>query len=62
VDITGPAVIGKTWVEKALRQVEGVEEMLTRAEAARKYRLNPHRIGDQAHPFTSGTDRTVIPT
>jgi phosphonoacetate hydrolase len=33
-------------VEKALRQVEGVEEVLARAEAARKYRLNPHRIGD----------------
>jgi phosphonoacetate hydrolase len=30
----------------ALRQVDGVEEVLSRAEAATKYRLNPHRIGD----------------
>src|SRR5262249_31328399 len=33
-------------VTKALSTVEGVEEVLTRAEAAKKYRLNPYRIGD----------------
>jgi phosphonoacetate hydrolase len=33
-------------VVAALRRVEGVDEILTRAEAAKKYRLNPHRIGD----------------
>lgn len=33
-------------VMAALRKVEGVEEILTAAEAAKKYRLNPHRIGD----------------
>jgi phosphonoacetate hydrolase len=31
---------------QALRQLEGVEEVLTRDEAAKKYRLNPHRMGD----------------
>jgi phosphonoacetate hydrolase len=31
---------------RALTTIEGVEEALTRDEAARKYRLNPHRIGD----------------
>lgn len=31
---------------KALAGIEGVEEVLTRDEAARKHRLNPHRIGD----------------
>jgi phosphonoacetate hydrolase len=31
---------------EALRGIEGVEEVLTREEAARRYRLNPHRIGD----------------
>jgi phosphonoacetate hydrolase len=31
---------------EALRGIDGVEEVLTRAEASRKYRLNPHRIGD----------------
>jgi len=30
----------------ALRDVSGVEEILTREEAAQKYRLNPYRIGD----------------
>jgi phosphonoacetate hydrolase len=33
-------------VTRVLRQVDGVEEVLSRAEAAKKYRLNPHRIGD----------------
>src|SRR5262249_12146029 len=33
-------------VIKALRDVQDVEEILLREEAARKYRLNPHRIGD----------------
>jgi phosphonoacetate hydrolase len=33
-------------VAKALQQIDGVEEILTRSEAAKKYRLNPHRIGD----------------
>jgi phosphonoacetate hydrolase len=33
-------------VVKVLQQIEGVEEVLTRTEAAKKYRLNPHRIGD----------------
>jgi phosphonoacetate hydrolase len=33
-------------VAKVLRELDGVEEVLTRAEAAKKYRLNPHRIGD----------------
>jgi phosphonoacetate hydrolase len=33
-------------VARELRQVEGVEEVLSRSEAAKKYRLNPHRIGD----------------
>jgi phosphonoacetate hydrolase len=31
---------------KVLRDVKEIEEMLTREEAAKKYRLNPHRIGD----------------
>jgi phosphonoacetate hydrolase len=31
---------------KALRDVKEIEEILTRDEAARKYKLNPHRIGD----------------
>jgi phosphonoacetate hydrolase len=33
-------------VARELRQIEGVEEVLSRSEAAKKYRLNPHRIGD----------------
>jgi len=33
-------------VIRALRDVDGIEELLTREEAARKYMLNPHRIGD----------------
>jgi phosphonoacetate hydrolase len=33
-------------VIKVLRDVQGIEEILLRAEAARKYKLNPHRIGD----------------
>src|SRR5262249_32887857 len=33
-------------VMKALREIEGVEDVLTRDEAAKKHRLNPHRIGD----------------
>jgi phosphonoacetate hydrolase len=31
---------------RVLSEVPGVEEVLTRSEAAKKYRLNPHRIGD----------------
>jgi phosphonoacetate hydrolase len=33
-------------VIKLLRDVPEIEDLLTRDEAARKYRLNPHRIGD----------------
>ncbi len=33
-------------VIRALRDVEGIEEILTREEAAKKYKLNPYRIGD----------------
>jgi phosphonoacetate hydrolase len=33
-------------VMKVLRDIEGIEEILTREEAANKYKLNPHRIGD----------------
>jgi phosphonoacetate hydrolase len=33
-------------VIKVLRDVQEIEEILPRDEAARKYRLNPHRIGD----------------
>jgi phosphonoacetate hydrolase len=33
-------------VTKVLRDVPEIEEILTRDEAARKYHLNPHRIGD----------------
>jgi phosphonoacetate hydrolase len=33
-------------VTRVLRQVDGVEEVLSRADAAEKYRLNRHRIGD----------------
>ena len=29
-----------------LKQIEGVEEVLTREEAVKKYHLNPFRIGD----------------
>jgi hypothetical protein len=32
--------------ERPVRQVDGVEEVLSRADAAAKYRVNPHRIGD----------------
>jgi phosphonoacetate hydrolase len=42
--LKSPADVGKTI--QALRELEGVEEALPRDEAARKYRLNPHRIGD----------------
>jgi phosphonoacetate hydrolase len=31
---------------KALQDVKGIEEILTRDEAAKKYKLNPFRIGD----------------
>lgn len=44
VYLNAPTDAGK--VANALREVPGVEEVLTRAEAARKYRLNPYRIGD----------------
>jgi phosphonoacetate hydrolase len=33
-------------VAQTLRQIDGVQEVLTRPEAAKKYRLNPYRIGD----------------
>lgn len=33
-------------VSDVARHIDGVEEVLTRAEAAKKYRLNRHRIGD----------------
>jgi phosphonoacetate hydrolase len=33
-------------VIRVLRDVREIEEILTREEAARKYKLNPHRIGD----------------
>jgi hypothetical protein len=29
-----------------LQKIEGVEEVLSQDEAAKKYRLNPHRMGD----------------
>ncbi|MDN3582963.1 alkaline phosphatase family protein [Mucilaginibacter flavus] len=35
-----------TAVETALHQIQGVENVLTRAEAAQKYHLPPNRIGD----------------
>lgn len=44
VYLNGPDDAMKTM--EALRGIDGVEEVLTRAEASRKYRLNPHRIGD----------------
>jgi phosphonoacetate hydrolase len=44
VYLKSPADTGKA--VRALGKIEGVEEALTRDEAARKYRLNPHRIGD----------------
>jgi phosphonoacetate hydrolase len=44
VYLTDPASTGKA--VRALGKVEGVEEVLTRGEAARKHRLNPHRVGD----------------
>ncbi len=42
--LKAPGDAGK--VADVLRTIEGVEEVLPRAEAAKKYRLNPHRIGD----------------
>jgi phosphonoacetate hydrolase len=33
-------------VIRVLRDVPGIEEILPRDDAARKYQLNPHRIGD----------------
>jgi phosphonoacetate hydrolase len=42
--LRSPADVGKTI--QALSKLEGVEEVLPRDEAAKKYRLNPHRMGD----------------
>ena len=42
--LRSPTDVGKAI--QALRKLEGVEEVLTRDEAAKKYRLNPHRMGD----------------
>jgi phosphonoacetate hydrolase len=42
--LSSPADVGKAI--RALRRLEGVEEVLPRDEAARKYRLNRHRLGD----------------
>jgi phosphonoacetate hydrolase len=44
-------------VVQALREIEGVEEVLTRDEAAKKYRLNPSRIGDL---WVTATRRVVF--
>jgi phosphonoacetate hydrolase len=44
VYLNAPADTDK--VIKVLRDVREIEEILTRDEAARKYKLNPHRIGD----------------
>lgn len=44
VYLNAPGDIDK--VTKVLRDVKEVEEILPRADAARKYKLNPHRIGD----------------
>jgi phosphonoacetate hydrolase len=44
-------------VIKALHEIDGVEEILTRAEAAKKHRLNPHRIGDL---WVTATKRVVF--
>jgi phosphonoacetate hydrolase len=44
VYLKSPADAGKAI--RALAKMEGVEEVLTRDEAARKYWLNPHRMGD----------------
>jgi phosphonoacetate hydrolase len=44
-------------VMKALRGIEGVEDVLTRDEAAKKHRLNPHRIGDL---WVTATKRVVF--
>jgi len=42
--LSDPRDIGKAI--RALARMEGVEEVLTQEEATKKYRLNPHRIGD----------------
>jgi phosphonoacetate hydrolase len=42
--LRSPADVGKTI--QALCKLEGVEAALPRDEAAKKYRLNPHRMGD----------------
>lgn len=44
VYLNAPGDVDRT--VRALQQVEGVEEVLHRDEAAAKYRLNPFRIGD----------------
>jgi phosphonoacetate hydrolase len=50
--LNAPGDAGK--VIDTLRAVVGVEEVLPRAEAAKKYRLNPHRIGDLWVTATKG--------
>ena len=44
-------------VIRALKEIEGVEDVLTRDEAAKKHRLNPHRIGDL---WVTATKRVVF--
>jgi phosphonoacetate hydrolase len=44
-------------VMRALKGIEGVEDVLTRDEAAKKHRLNPHRIGDL---WVTATKRVVF--
>jgi hypothetical protein len=44
VYLRSAADVGKA--VRALRKLEGVEEVLPRDEAERKYRLSPHRMGD----------------
>ncbi|MBP3959208.1 alkaline phosphatase family protein [Gemmata sp. G18] len=44
-------------VIKSLKDIEGVEDVLTRDEAAKKHRLNPHRIGDL---WVTATKRVVF--
>ena len=46
-------------VIRALKEIDGVEDILTRDEAAKRHRLNPHRIGDL---WVTATKRVVSAT
>lgn len=50
-----PGDVAKTI--QTLGQIDGVEEALPREQAAKKYRLNPHRIGDV---WVTATKRVVF--